>query len=132
MAEIAQTNVAAVVRDAEGRVLLCKRAMYKKVAPGVWHMPGGAIDAGETVAEAIARELREVAVSVSGTPVLNHENEAFVFVWPVEFERYIEPELVAVSRLAVQAAVCGVRPAGLTPWWYLDLVGKRAYAGNSR
>lgn len=51
-----------------------------------------------------------VAVSVSGTPVLNHENEAFVFVSPAEFERYIEPELVAVNRLAVQTAVCGVRP----------------------
>jgi mutator protein MutT len=133
MSAIARTNVAGVVRDAEGRVLLCKRAAYKKIAPGVWHMPGGAIEAGETLAETIARELREelgltvgevqetgvfydypagpethrtvfVSASVTGTPVLNHENEGYAFVAVEEFDRYIEPELAAVNRRAVEMA----------------------------
>ncbi|MEN9390048.1 MAG: hypothetical protein RLZZ283_148, partial [Candidatus Parcubacteria bacterium] len=51
--------VAAVIRDESGRVLLCKRSMNKKVAPGAWHMPGGGIDDGESMEQAIVRELYE-------------------------------------------------------------------------
>ena len=47
-------GVAAVVRDDEGRILLQLRARE-----GEWGLPGGAVDPGETPAEAIAREVRE-------------------------------------------------------------------------
>lgn len=46
--KITRTNVAVVVFDENGKVLLCKRADYKKIAPGKWHLPGGKIDDGET------------------------------------------------------------------------------------
>lgn len=47
-------GVAAVVRDAEHRVLFIRRADN-----GRWGLPAGAIDPGETPAEAVAREVRE-------------------------------------------------------------------------
>ena len=47
-------GVAAVVRDGEGRVLVQLRE-----GEAEWGLPGGAIDPGETPAEAIAREVRE-------------------------------------------------------------------------
>ena len=47
-------GVAAIVRDAENRVLFIRRADN-----GEWGLPAGAIDPGETPAEAVAREVRE-------------------------------------------------------------------------
>lgn len=47
-------GVAGIVRDAEDRVLFMRRADN-----GEWGLPAGAIDPGETPAEAIAREVRE-------------------------------------------------------------------------
>lgn len=46
---------AAIFRD--GRVLLAQRAL----APwaGAWSLPGGKVEAGERLAEAVAREIRE-------------------------------------------------------------------------
>ena len=47
-----------VVSDAQGRVLLASRPAGKPYA-GWWEFPGGKVEAGETVAQALARELHE-------------------------------------------------------------------------
>lgn len=46
--------VSAVVTDGEGRILLHLRADNR-----LWSIPGGAIELGESVAEAVAREVQE-------------------------------------------------------------------------
>jgi 8-oxo-dGTP diphosphatase len=46
---------AAIIRD--GRVLIVRRA--RPPAHNVWTLPGGVVEAGETLAEAVAREVRE-------------------------------------------------------------------------
>jgi len=47
---------AAVIRDSEGRILIGRRAV-KPI--GIWVLPGGGIDFGETSEEAVVREVRE-------------------------------------------------------------------------
>lgn len=47
-----------VVLDAQGRFLLTSRPAGKAYA-GYWEFPGGKVEAGETVAQALARELQE-------------------------------------------------------------------------
>ncbi len=48
----------AIVRDDRGRVLMAERTA-RQVSAGFWELPGGKIDAGETAAQAVARELQE-------------------------------------------------------------------------
>lgn len=50
--------VAAVLEDAEGRVLLAQRPAGKQHA-GLWEFPGGKIEPGESGFEALRRELHE-------------------------------------------------------------------------
>ncbi|MHA6492655.1 Nudix family hydrolase [Pseudomonas borbori] len=49
---------AAVIRGADGRVLIAKRADDQHQG-GLWEFPGGKVEAGETVETALARELNE-------------------------------------------------------------------------
>jgi len=49
--------VGAVVKDGRGRLLLIKRGHEPGL--GLWSLPGGRIEPGETDAEALVRELRE-------------------------------------------------------------------------
>ncbi len=49
--------VGAVVKDERGRLLLIKRGHEPGV--GLWSLPGGRVEPGETDAEALVREMRE-------------------------------------------------------------------------
>lgn len=51
------TVVAAVVRR-EGRVLVCQRPAHKRHG-GLWEFPGGKVLEGETLGDALRRELEE-------------------------------------------------------------------------
>lgn len=42
-----------------GSVLLARRSPHRKAYPGLWSFPGGHVDAGETLEQALIRELRE-------------------------------------------------------------------------
>jgi 8-oxo-dGTP diphosphatase len=61
-------GVGAVILDA-GRVLLIKRA--HEPLKGEWSLPGGAVDAGETLEASVAREVfEETGLEVSVGPVV--------------------------------------------------------------
>lgn len=47
-------GVRAVIRDEQGRVLLMRRSDF-----GYWSLPGGALELGQSAAEALAREVQE-------------------------------------------------------------------------
>ncbi|WP_306591749.1 NUDIX domain-containing protein [Geothrix sp. 21YS21S-4] len=52
-------DVALAVLEREGRYLLQRRAGSNPVLPGLWEFPGGKVEAGETIRQALARELSE-------------------------------------------------------------------------
>jgi 8-oxo-dGTP pyrophosphatase MutT (NUDIX family) len=60
-------GVRAVVLDGDGRVFLIKHTY----ANG-WHLPGGGVEAGETLMQALTRELREEGnIEMTAPPVLH-------------------------------------------------------------
>lgn len=61
---------AGILGDAQGRVLVMQRLPGKHLA-GKWEFPGGKLEAGETVAQALIRELREeLGIDVLGSSPL--------------------------------------------------------------
>jgi 8-oxo-dGTP diphosphatase len=52
-------SLKAVVRDERGRVLLLRRSARCKANAGKWELPGGKLDPGETIDEALRREIAE-------------------------------------------------------------------------
>jgi 8-oxo-dGTP diphosphatase len=82
-----QVVAALVVRD--GRVLLCHRSPERQWYPDVWDLTGGHVEAGESPARALVRELREeLGVTItepSGPEVARLVTATFdMRVWLVE------------------------------------------------
>jgi ADP-ribose pyrophosphatase YjhB (NUDIX family) len=60
---------AAIIRD--GRILLARRA--RGPAIGIWTLPGGVVEAGETLIEALKREVaEETALAVEPVALAGH------------------------------------------------------------
>jgi 8-oxo-dGTP diphosphatase len=61
--------VGAVIKDDQGRLLLIKRG--HEPGAGLWSLPGGRVEPGETDAEALVREMREeTGLTVQAGPLL--------------------------------------------------------------
>lgn len=78
-----------VIRDREGRILITQRAKHAHQG-GLWEFPGGKLEAGETVQQALARELaEEVGIQVkTAAPLIkiNHDygdRQVLLDVWNV-------------------------------------------------
>jgi len=52
-------SVYALVRNEKGEYLLLRRSENSRTNPGKWDLPGGKVDRGETLKEAVAREVQE-------------------------------------------------------------------------
>ena len=48
---------ALIIRN--GRILIAKRSLRERFIPGKWELPGGKVEEGESLSEAIKRELLE-------------------------------------------------------------------------
>jgi 8-oxo-dGTP diphosphatase len=79
---------AAALVDADGRVLICQRPQRKQLA-GLWEIPGGKVEAGETPEASLIRELEEeLGVGVTHACLApfvfaSHEYESFHLLMPL-------------------------------------------------
>jgi 8-oxo-dGTP diphosphatase len=70
-----------IIRRADGAVLLIRRSPTSKTDPDCWDLPGGKMDRGERLVDALAREAREeTGLTVQGARpfyVAHFEKEPF-------------------------------------------------------
>ena len=55
----ARVIVVGVLRNERGEYLLCRMPPDRGVFPGEWGLPGGGLEPGETLEQALRREIRE-------------------------------------------------------------------------
>ena len=70
------TVAVGVLKDPERRVLVTRRAPHAHQG-GLWEFPGGKLEPGESVLEALARELwEELGIEIEGSePLLSVEHD---------------------------------------------------------
>lgn len=54
-----RTIVVGLVRNRQSQLLLCRMSPDRGVFPGQWGLPGGGIEPGETMEQALRREMQE-------------------------------------------------------------------------
>jgi mutator protein MutT len=84
-------GVGAVIVDARGRLFLARRGPEAKNERGLWEFPGGSVEFGETLAQALQREMREeygVEIAVGDLlDVVDH-------ILPDEGQHWVSPTYV--------------------------------------
>lgn len=105
------TVAACALIDADGRVLIARRPEGKSMA-GLWELPGGKIEAGETPEQAVIRELdEELGVSIrpeclSPLTFASHAYDSFHLLMPV----FVCRRWHGIPRPSEHAAIKWVRP----------------------
>jgi 8-oxo-dGTP pyrophosphatase MutT (NUDIX family) len=84
----AKRNVVAAIIERGGRFLLGKRSPHKRSAPGYWAPISGGIEAGESQADAVVREVREetglmVSAGQKVAECDTHDGSALIHWWRV-------------------------------------------------
>jgi 8-oxo-dGTP diphosphatase len=88
-------GVGAIIVDSDGCLFLARRGRKAKNERGLWEFPGGSVEFGETLAEALEREMREefgIEIAVGGLlDVVDH-------ILPAEGQHWISPTFLCTIR----------------------------------
>jgi putative (di)nucleoside polyphosphate hydrolase len=78
-----RSNVAALMLKPAGQLLVCERSTI----PGAWQFPQGGVDRGETLEQALAREVREeIGLAAKHYEILE-KRDGYRYLYPEEVRR---------------------------------------------
>ena len=111
-------GVGALILDPQGRLFLSRRGPQAKNERGLWEFPGGAVEFGETLAQALKREMfEEYGIQIEVGDLL----DVFDHILPEESQHWISPTFIC--RIVSEAPV--IREPGKCAeigWFGLDEV----------
>jgi 8-oxo-dGTP diphosphatase len=85
-----QCLAGALILNHQGRVFLQRRAPHRRLLPGCWDIVGGHVEAGESILEALSREITEE----TGWQLVGRPQLCRVTDWELEECRYREFDFV--------------------------------------
>jgi 8-oxo-dGTP diphosphatase len=84
-------GVGAIIKDEQGRVFLARRGPLAKNERGLWEFPGGSVEFGEKLTDALRREIKEeygIEIAVGDLiDVVDH-------ILPEEGQHWVSPSFV--------------------------------------
>lgn len=84
-------GVGAILVDAQGRLFLARRGPKAKNERGLWEFPGGAVEFGETLANALQREMREeFGIEI----VVGELLDVVDHILPAEHQHWVSPTFI--------------------------------------
>jgi 8-oxo-dGTP diphosphatase len=84
-------GVGAILVDPSGQVFLARRGENSKNERGLWEFPGGAVEFGERLIDALAREMREeFSIEIEVGDLLDIVDH----ILPVEKQHWVSPTYI--------------------------------------
>ncbi|MRR32235.1 NUDIX domain-containing protein [bacterium] len=84
-------GVGAILVDAQGRLFLAKRGEKAKNERGSWEFPGGSVEFGETLSEALKREMfEEYGIKIEVGDLLDVVDH----ILPAEGQHWVSPSYI--------------------------------------
>jgi 8-oxo-dGTP diphosphatase len=104
-------GVGAVIVNEQGEIFLARRGPLAKNERGLWEFPGGSVEFGERLADALRREIREeYGMEIEVGPLLDVVDH----ILPEEGQHWVSPTYICKPAL-------GSRPRILEPGKCTDI-----------
>jgi mutator protein MutT len=111
-------GVGAIIIDDEGRLFLARRGPKAKNERGLWEFPGGAVEFGETLAQALQREIHEeygIEISVGKlVDVVDH-------ILPQEHQHWVSPTYIC-KITSGQPSIQEAEKCTEIGWFYINQI----------
>jgi mutator protein MutT len=109
-------GVGAIIVDDDGRVFLAKRGPKAKNERGLWEFPGGSVEFGETLRDALAREIREeYGVTIEVGDLLTVTDH----ILPEENQHWVSPSYIC-RVIEGEPAILEPEKCSAIGWFALD------------
>ena len=111
-------GVGAITVDQAGRVFLAKRGPKAQNERGLWEFPGGAVEFGETLHNALIREIREeYGITIAVGDLLTVTDH----ILPAEKQHWVSPSFIC--RIAGgEPTICEPEKCAEIGWFPLDAI----------
>ncbi len=111
-------GVGAILVDDQGRLFLSQRGPLARNERGLWEFPGGSVEYGERLADALRREMREeYGIDIEVGALLDVADH----ILPEEGQHWVSPTYIC-RIVSGEPAICEPGKSAQIGWFFPDQV----------